>query len=116
MDMGIISALKKRYKYLVLKDVIAYHDNSPALKDQLALAALKLKRGAAGVAYGRPAHLLDDANFANVAWNEISVYSLKKCFRKSDIIPGFGNDVVHTGCEDDDSVDDLTRLLNSWIS
>ena len=112
MDMGIIAALKKRYRYLLLKDIIAYHDNSPAIKDRLVTAALKLKRGAAGVAFGRPAHLLDAANFANIAWNEISADSLKNCFKKADIIPGFNN-VVHTDCDVEDTVNDLTRLLSS---
>ena len=56
MDMGIIAALKNRYKYLLLKDIIAFHYNSQSLKDQLATAALKLKRGAAGVFFGHPPH------------------------------------------------------------
>lgn len=109
MDMGIIAALKKRYKYLLLKDIIAYHDNPESLKEHLALTASKMKRGSAGVSYGRPPHLLDAAIFVKTAWNEISQESLKNCFKKADIIPGLSeaNDSA-----DDLVVDDITRMLS----
>ena len=34
MDMGIIAALKKRYKFLLIKDILAFNDLSPAMKIQ----------------------------------------------------------------------------------
>jgi hypothetical protein len=35
MDMDIIAVVKKRYKYLLIKEILAYHDNVHALKDKL---------------------------------------------------------------------------------
>lgn len=82
MDMGIIAAIKKRYKFLLIKEMNAYHDTPQHLKDQLSLAIKRMKRGATELVYGRPPHLLDVENLVNLAWNEISSQSLKNCFKK----------------------------------
>ena len=72
MDMGIITALKKRYKFLMMKDIIAHHDSPQRVKDQLAVACSKMKGGAAGIMFEKPAHLLDAAKYIEIAWNSIS--------------------------------------------
>ena len=59
--MGIIAALKKRYKYLYLRDVLQFHDLDEATKAQKIECIGRLRRGAVGVDFGRPAHLLDCA-------------------------------------------------------
>ena len=72
--MGIIAALKKRYKYLYLKDVLDFYQLEK-LKARRKEQAKRLPRGAAGVAYGNPAHLLDAAQFyyaclgCNIGWD-----------------------------------------------
>lgn len=111
MDMDIIATLKKRYKYLLLKEMIAYHDNSQSLKYQLAIAALKLNRGAVGMFYGRSSHSLDAANFGNIAWNEISVESLKNCLKKTNIIFALNN--VDLGNDNDEIVGEIAYLLSN---
>ena len=61
--MGIIAALKKRYKYLYLQvtlDFFALDENLKACKKE---QAKRLLRGAAGVAYSNPAHMLDAAKW-----------------------------------------------------
>ena len=60
-DMGIKAALKKRYKYLYLKDVLDFYELDENLKAHKKEQAKRLRRGAANVAFGNPAHLLDAA-------------------------------------------------------
>ncbi|XP_065671899.1 tigger transposable element-derived protein 6-like [Hydra vulgaris] len=61
-DMGIIAALKKRYKYLYLSNILSYYSLNVNTNEFLKESSLLCKRGAAGVEYGKPAHLLDAAN------------------------------------------------------
>ena len=61
-DMGTIAALKKRYKYLYLKDVLGLYELDKDLKARKKEQAERLSRGAAGVAYRNPAHLLMQLN------------------------------------------------------
>ncbi|KAL2631815.1 hypothetical protein R1flu_016501 [Riccia fluitans] len=77
MDTGIIAAVKKRYKYLLIKEIISYHDVPEIVKEQLSAAASRMKRGVAGVAFGKPPHLLDAAYLVNIAWNEMSAQNLQ---------------------------------------
>lgn len=113
MDMGIIAALKKRYKFMLMKDILTYHDLTDELKMRLATDASKMKRGAAGVEFGRPAHLLDAANYTVKAWNTLTPETLKNCFRKADIIPEFRS-VSLQSC-DGDNVDNMVSELVSMM-
>ncbi|KAI6648197.1 hypothetical protein LOD99_12006 [Oopsacas minuta] len=65
-DMGIIAALKK----------------SPKRR-----ASERLPKGAAGVVYGKPAHLLDAAFYVKRAWNLISDTSISNSFIKAELGP-----------------------------
>ena len=49
-DMGIIAALKKRYKYLYLEDVLKFYELHNKLKAHKIEQAKRLPRGAVGVA------------------------------------------------------------------
>lgn len=101
MDMVIIATIKNIYKYIVIKYIIAYHDNLEALKEQLDSVASKLKWDDVEVVYGMTPHLHDVANFVKIAWNDISMQSLKNCFTKVDIISKFCN-INDTIIEDND--------------
>jgi hypothetical protein len=57
--MGIIATLKKRFKYLYLKDVLDFYELDEEAKLRKKMQERRLQRGAAGVAYGNPAHLFD---------------------------------------------------------
>ncbi|KAL2621899.1 hypothetical protein R1flu_002104 [Riccia fluitans] len=109
--MGIIAAVKKWYKYLLIKEIIYYHDAPEIVKEQLSAAASRMKRGAAGVAFGKPPHLLDAANLINIAWNELSAQSLQNCFKKADIISSFCN--IHEINSDSNDLDELVDLLQN---
>ena len=93
-DMGIIAALKKRYKYLYLSDVLQFHDLDQEEKERKRELGTRLRRGAAGVAFGRPAHLLDAATYVKEAWDDsVPETTVKNCFRKAEIMD-FGDDPV----------------------
>ena len=73
-DMGIIAALKKRYKYLYLKDVLDFCVLDESVRIHKTEQGKRLPRGAAGVAYGKPAHLLDAAHYVKQAWHSYQTH------------------------------------------
>jgi hypothetical protein len=46
----------------------------------------QLRRGAAGVSYGNPAHLLDVASYVKEAWDSVSSSSIKNAFSKAELM------------------------------
>ncbi|KAL2635964.1 hypothetical protein R1flu_007443 [Riccia fluitans] len=80
-------ALKKRFKYLYLKDVLDFYQLDDEAKICKKEQGRRLRWGAAGAAYGNPAHLLDAANYVNEAWQSVSRMSIKNAFIKADIMP-----------------------------
>ena len=83
-DMGIIAALKKRYKYLYLK--VIFYELDENLKARKKKRAKRLPRGAAGVAYGNPAQMLDAAQYIKLAWDAISNAKIKNAFNKAELV------------------------------
>ena len=79
-DMGIIAALKKRYKYLYLKNILDFYKLDENLKACKIEQAKRLPRGAASVAYGNPSHMLDAAQYIKLAWDTISDATIKNAF------------------------------------
>jgi hypothetical protein len=76
-DMGIIAALKKRYKYLYLKDVLDFYKLNDEAKNQKKDQGRKLRQGAAGVIYDNPTHVLDVVSYVKDAWDFVSQTSIK---------------------------------------
>jgi hypothetical protein len=85
-DMGIIATLKKRFKYLYLKDVLDFYELDEEVKLRKKMQGRRLRRGAVGVAYGNPAHLLDAASYVKEAWQSVSPSSIKNAFIKAEIM------------------------------
>jgi DDE superfamily endonuclease len=85
-NMGIIAALKKRYKYLYLIDIFDHYELGEDIKTQIQNQAKRLQRGSAGVSYGHPAHLLDAATHVKQAWDDISSATIKNAFNKAEIM------------------------------
>ncbi|KAI6647728.1 hypothetical protein LOD99_8569 [Oopsacas minuta] len=83
--MGIIAALKKRYKYLYLQDVLDYYDLVEDFKARKKEQAKRLPRGAAGVVYGKLVHLLDAAFYVKHAWDLVSDTSISNSFIKAEL-------------------------------
>jgi hypothetical protein len=84
--MGIIRALKKRFKYFYLKDVLDFYELDEEAKLRKKMQGRRLRRGAAGVAYENPAHLLDATSYVKEAWQSMSPSSIKNAFIKAEIM------------------------------
>ncbi len=85
-DMGIIAAMKKRFKYLYLKDVLDFYELDEEAKLRKKMQGQRLRRGAAGVAYENPTHLLNAASYVKEAWQSVSPSSIKNAFIKAEIM------------------------------
>ncbi len=85
-DMGIITALKKRYKYVYLKDILDFYELDEQLKQQKRELGKRLRRSATGVSYGNLAHLLDAASYVIEAWDSVSSSSIKNAFSKVELM------------------------------
>ena len=85
LDLGVIAALKKRYKYLYLSEVLKFHQLSAETQEELKTQAARLRRGASGLQHGNPATLMDAANFVVKAWDSVSPASIRNCFNKADL-------------------------------
>jgi hypothetical protein len=85
-DMGIIATLNKRYKYLYLKDILNFYELDEQLKQRKRELGKRLRRGAAGVSYESPAHLLDAASYVKEAWDSVSSSSIKNAFSKAELM------------------------------
>ncbi len=84
--MGIIAALKKRYKYLYLKDILDFYELDEQLKQRKRELGKRLRRGAAGVSYGNPTHLLDATSYVKEAWDSVSSSFIKNAFSKAELM------------------------------
>ncbi|EKX54328.1 hypothetical protein GUITHDRAFT_99805 [Guillardia theta CCMP2712] len=85
IDQELIASLKKRYKFLHLKEVLAFHALHDSVRSQLKESARSLPLDCAGVRYGRPANLLDAANFLKAAWESISMDAVRHSFIRANL-------------------------------
>jgi hypothetical protein len=113
-DQGIIAALKKRAKCLYLKDVMEYHDQDEAQKEHKRAQAQRLPRGAAGAAFGNPAHLLDAANYVQCAWDAVTSTTISNAWRKAELFPTLKQDDNEEDAEelDDGMFDEILQVLS----
>ncbi len=84
--MGIILALKKKFKYLHLKDVLDFYELDEEAKLWKKMQGQRLRRGATGIAYENLTHLLDAASYVKEAWQSVSPSSIKNAFIKVEIM------------------------------
>ncbi|RHZ18691.1 hypothetical protein DYB37_009540 [Aphanomyces astaci] len=115
-DLGIIAAMKKRYKFLMLPDVLSFYELYNVVKDSVERAAKKKRPGSAGVKYGRPAHVLDAASNIRAAWENESSSTIKNAFAKADIGVNFSSNIVSSDDNVDDEVVELDVLAQSFFA
>jgi hypothetical protein len=84
--MGIITVLKKRFKYLYLKDVLDFYELDEEAKLRKKMQGRRLRRGVVGITYRNPTHLLDAANYVKEAWQSMSPSFIKITFIKAKIM------------------------------
>ena len=68
--------------------------------------AKRLPRGAAGVAYGNPARVLNVAQYVKIAWDAISDATIKNAFNKAELLNLAGGT--------DEQVDMMADLLRCF--
>ncbi|CEG42680.1 uncharacterized protein PHALS_12934 [Plasmopara halstedii] len=107
--MGIIAAMKKRYEYLYLKDVLGFYELDDDSKAHKKEQAARLARGSAGVVYGKPAHLLDAAQYVQRAWESVSALSIRNAFKKAEIMT-----LEDSGNEDEE--DFMGEIIDNFAS
>jgi hypothetical protein len=72
VQFGNHCGVKKRDKFMYLKNALSFYVLPEDLKQLKLLAGGNLRRGAAGVEFGNPAHLLDAANIIKSCWDSIT--------------------------------------------
>ena len=84
-DLGIIAALKKRYKFLYLEEVLSFYRMPASLQAEVRQQVALKRRGTAGVAQGSPANLFDAARIVKLAWDAVTLATIRNCFYKADL-------------------------------
>ena len=70
---------------MCLKDTVNLFYQLDNVNEQLLKEDSKFRRGAVGVNYGRPATLLDAANYAKEDWDNVTDEAIKNAFIKADL-------------------------------
>ena len=110
LSIGIISALKKRYKYLYLRDVLEFTELDDTPKEHKWAQGQRLSRGAKGVAYGNPVHLLDAAHYVKCVWNSVTHTTISSSFKKVDIMMTLPNEIN----KEDELIDLFANLMPNF--
>ncbi|EGD82214.1 hypothetical protein PTSG_11939 [Salpingoeca rosetta] len=80
MDMGLISAVKMRYKAYVLQQLLAYYDDGQQ-------TPLPKSRGLRGLAHGAPPNIRDALTILKRVWDEVKPESVVRCWMKAACLP-----------------------------
>ena len=70
---------------MYLKDILNFHALDDGTKQALKAQGKSQRRGAAGVEFGNPAHLMDAAGYIKEAWDAISPATIRNAFHKADL-------------------------------
>ena len=82
MDMGIISAWKRKYKSLMLTEIARNLENRTELRAQ----AHQLRAGMRGMSHGYDPNMLDVAEMVHHSWKSVSEMTIARCWAKSNIL------------------------------
>ena len=63
-----------------------FYELDENLKARQKEQAKRLPRGAAGVAHGDPAHMLDTAEYIKLVWDAISDATIKNAFNQAELV------------------------------
>ncbi|KAF4134166.1 DDE superfamily endonuclease [Phytophthora infestans] len=85
LEVGVISALKAHYKYLLVQSVMSYHNAPEEVK--ATLKASEEREYGGGVHFGHTPTLLDAARLLEQAWSQVPDDILEKCFVRANMVP-----------------------------
>ena len=114
MDQGVISWMKKGYKYNMIKKILFIVENTDTF-----MKAINTRRGCGydGFDQGCKPHIYDAIELMNYVWDKIGEDSIKKCWEKSKCV-----DFSINNCSDDNGAlpcgenvtdEDLVDILNN---
>lgn len=83
MDMGVIAALKLKYKPRLLERISLLIDHRSALRQE----ARRLPASLKGLDEGHSPHMSDVCEMIYEAWKDISEKTVARCWVKADILP-----------------------------
>ena len=109
--IGIIAAYKKRYKYLLMSEILKYLELPSAVKATLAKEVDDTRNGAFGVSHGRPPTLMDAAELTFKAWDAVSAQSIQNCFIKANIGVNYTSNITEVSC-----VNAVSALVNNVVN
>ncbi|KAF0711709.1 Aste57867_5125 [Aphanomyces stellatus] len=118
MDLGIIAATKKRYRFLLLQQVVSFLDKTDDERTDLASAAASMRAGAAGLMFGKRATVMDAARLLKEAWDAVSCSTIANAFKKADMRASYRDAVAEADEPEECSVEsvdnvDFTELIDS---
>ncbi|KAH9153496.1 hypothetical protein AeRB84_004269 [Aphanomyces euteiches] len=99
-----MAALKKRYKYLLLRDVLVFQELSDEMRDSINERAKSKRPGSCGVKDGHPATVYDAAIYTKAARKRVEATTIRHAFDKADI--GVAISFNHSSPEDNELRDE----------
>ncbi|GMF31746.1 unnamed protein product [Phytophthora lilii] len=87
LGMGVISALKAQYKYLLVRSALSYHNAPEEVKAALKASEMGVDKYTGGVHFGHTPTLLDAARLLVQAWSQVPENLLENCFARANLVP-----------------------------
>lgn len=84
MDAGIISWVKTRYRYTMLREVVGFLRDCNNLRRRA--DKLSMTSGTKGLHDGYDAHLGDVARISKAVWNDLSMQNIARCWVKANML------------------------------
>lgn len=103
LEMGVLTALKNRYKQRVLNDILAFHALPTELKNQLVAGLEHVEKGTAGVFFGKAPHLMDAARRIVDSWASLSPELLKCAFQEANFVAQFKQEALNNNNNNSDN-------------
>ena len=84
MDAGVIAALKKNYRYRLLRRMLEIFEERTERRQ--AAKDAKMAAGTMGLNEGHPPHLVDVMDILHDVWKEVTEESVRNCWVKSSLV------------------------------
>jgi hypothetical protein len=87
LRMGVLSALKMKYKYLLVQSALSFYNAPEEVKAVLKAAEEREESHCGGVHFGHAPTLLDAARVLSQAWSQVPADLLESCFALANMVP-----------------------------
>lgn len=83
MDQGVIAAWKAKYRFRYLTELLENKESQQARRER----SKNRKAGMKGMEEGYDPHMLDVSRLVAASWDDVSVATIARCWRKASILP-----------------------------